>query len=276
MSLIKHNFFPRSMLDYDIWHRPLDVNLGPSTLDLFDPFDALDHTLCRNLHWLDRPDFLEDIVGPVTPKVPHKYRIKVDCHGFNPNSIKTEITSDKSKLIVSAKEGETTANDDGDYSVKEFRRTYKLPNHVEVDKMVSFVTGNSQLVVEFPVLEKKKRRESGGELFPVVSEDKDGNKKVCMNLDLPANIDPSKVKVVCKDRDVIVQAEDKVEKPDGVSQFYYYRRSTMPENTDFDALKCSIDKNKLSIEAPCHSHAKLGHRNVPIENKQEQNAAIKN
>lgn len=280
MSLIPHGFFPRSTFDYDIWHRPLNVgHVGPTTLDLFDPFDALDHNMCRNLLWIDRPGFLEDIVGPAEPRVPYKYRITVDCHGYKPNSIKTEITPDKSKLVVSAKEGDETANEDGDFAVKQFRRSYKLPADIESDKMVSFVTGNSQLVVEFPVREKpdqkKRRRESAGDLFPVVSQGEDGEMKVKMSLDLPENFDPAKVKVTCKDRDVIVQAEDKIEKPDAVSQFYYYRRSTLPENTDFKGLKCSIDKNRLCIEAPFHPDLPH-HRTIPIENQKHNNKSIKN
>lgn len=275
MSLIPHGFFPRSKFDYDIWHRPLSVGLSPSTLDLFDPFDALDHNLCRNLLWIDRPDFLHDVIGPMVPRVPHKYRITVDCHGYNPKSINTEITADKSKLIVSAKENEgVSANGDEDYSIKEFRRSYKLPKDVETDKMVSFVTGDGHLVIEFPVRESdeaktKKRRESAGDLFPVITEDESGQKRVRMSLDLPDSFDPSKVKVTCKDRDVIVQAEDKVDKPDGMSQFYYYRRSTLPDNTDFDALKCTIDKNKLMIEAPCHANSRPSHRSIPVESKKQ-------
>ncbi|CAF1132482.1 unnamed protein product, partial [Brachionus calyciflorus] len=44
MSLIPHRF-PRSMFEMDFWSRPEHLGLGPSTLDLFDPFDELDHMM---------------------------------------------------------------------------------------------------------------------------------------------------------------------------------------------------------------------------------------
>ena len=40
MSLIPTSFFPRSMFDMDYWMRPT-MDIGPSTLDVFDPFDEL-------------------------------------------------------------------------------------------------------------------------------------------------------------------------------------------------------------------------------------------
>ena len=263
MSLIPHRFFPRTMFDYDVWNRPLTAGLGPwTTLDLFDPYDSLDHNLVRNLMWIDQPDFLREVVGPVAPHIPHKYRVTVDVHGYSPREINTEISPDKTTLIVSAKEAETHENEHGDYSIKEFKRTYALPKNVEAEKFVSFVTGDGQLVVDFPVKEEK----SNSDLFPVVTEE-DGKKTVKMHFDLPKSVDPSKVKVTCKDRDLIVQAEDKVEKNDGASQFYYYRRSTFPENTDFEGLKCTMDNNKLSIEAPYVAEPKHVNRAIPVENR---------
>ena len=43
--MIPHTMFPRSSFDTDLWHNYGDTHLGPSTLDLFDPFDELDHTI---------------------------------------------------------------------------------------------------------------------------------------------------------------------------------------------------------------------------------------
>jgi HSP20 family molecular chaperone IbpA len=90
---------------------------------------------------------------------------------------------------------------------------------------------------------------------------------------VPANIDPSKIQVTCKDRDVIVQAEEKLEKEDGISQTYYYRRSTLPETTNFDDLKCVLENNQLSITAPIDENLRQNKRKIPIQiegpNKQE-------
>lgn len=255
------------MFDMDYWNRPTSLGLGPSTLDLFDPFDHLDHTISRNLSWIDRPDFLESLLAPVVPRVPHKYRITVDCAGFNPKSIQTKVSEDKSKLTVSAKEGEVKANEHEDYSVREFRRTYQLPENVETDKMISFVASNGSLVVEFPIKQKPQvENQPDEELFPQIVDSQDGkSKQIKMSMTLPESVNPDKVKVTCKDRDLIVQAEDKSEKEDGMSQFYYYKRCTLPENTDFNSLKCVMDKNQLCIEAPVNTEFKSNDRSISIE-----------
>ena len=104
------------------------------------------------------------------------------------------------------------------------------------------------------------------EMFPKVVEGEKGMKNVHLNIHLPENIDPSKVKVTCKDRDLIVQAEEKSDTPDTSSQFYFYRRSTMPGNTDFTNLKCVMDKNhNLSVTAPVSTELKTSERSIPIE-----------
>jgi HSP20 family molecular chaperone IbpA len=167
MALIQHTYFPRSLFDTDYWFRPLDVGLnsfGPTTLDIFDPFDDLDRMLGRNLKWLALP---EEFIKPLQPRVPRKYRIKVDCRGFKPDSIKTEIQ--ENKLIVSGDEGEK--KDKEDFTVKQFRRTYELPKHAQTDKMVSFMTSNGNLIVEIPLDKEAKGEISFVSEMPKVSDD---------------------------------------------------------------------------------------------------------
>ena len=43
---------------------------------------------------------------------------------------------------------------------------------------------------------------------------------------------------------------DEQEKWDSLSETFYYRRSTLPENTDFKSLKCTLEGNNLTIRAP--------------------------
>lgn len=133
--------------------------------------------------------------------------------------------------------------------------------------MVSFVTPTGKLVVEIPQRDIAGQITSGRteDLLPRIVEGEKGAKSVQMNLSLPDNIDPSKVKVTCKDRDLIVQAEEKSETPDTSSQFYFYRRSTLPENTDFNQLKCVFDKNQLSISAPLNLELRSSERSIPVE-----------
>ena len=118
-----------------------------STLEEFDPFDELDRQLGRNLTWIKKP--WTDTLLPKLPSVPQKYRITVDCAGYSPCSIKTELKKDKKSVVVSGKENYKTSN--GDWSNKEFMKTYKLPENCEPDKMVSFMTIGDRLVIEFPL-----------------------------------------------------------------------------------------------------------------------------
>jgi len=246
MSLIPFDFLHRSMFDWD----------RPSTLDIFDPFDELDNALSRNLMWLSRPDFMRPLMQP---RVPHKYRVTLDVSGYKPSSIKTDINGNK--LTVSAREEEKESNDN--FSVREFKKTYELPAEAEMDKLVSFVTRNGKLVIEAPLKQQQLKKNEVSEFLPKVSDD---GKSISLNFSLPQNIDPSKVSITCKDRDIIIKAEDKIEKPDSMSSFSFYKRSTLPENTDFDAIKCQLENNKLAISAPLLPESKQNYKKIPIEN----------
>lgn len=243
MSLVNYGFFPRSMFDTDQWLMP--------TVDIFDPFDELDAMMGRNLNWLTRPSFLglEDI----KPRIPRKYRVTVDCAGYKPDSIKTDVQN--MNLIVSGKED--FKDESGDYSTKEFKKTYKLPQNAETKDLVSFVTRNGTLVVEVPLKEERQQRE---DLLPIVE-----NNQVKMQCSIPKGIDPSKITVTCKDRDLIIKAEDTVEKADSVSKVSYYKRCTMPANTDFNQLKVRFDQDRLSVEAPVNPALEQPQKKIPIE-----------
>ena len=195
------------------------------------------------------------------PRVPQKYRVVCDVTGYSPKSIKTDIKGHMLNVIGK----EDVKMEGGDFSTKEFKRTFQLPDHAMTDKMASFITGQGQLVVEFPLKEIEAHMDS--DLFPKVTDVAGGGKMVSLNFAVPANIHPEKVHVTIKDRDLIVKAEDKIEKPDGSSKVYYYKRTTMPENTDFNALKCSWNNNnKLSVTAPVKTNL-LPYKKVPIEIK---------
>jgi HSP20 family molecular chaperone IbpA len=276
MSLIRHHFFPRSSLfDSDMWLR------NPATsLDLFDPFDDLDRMIARNFQWLNFPNFLSTTLLPRQPRVPNKYRISVDCTGYSPKSIKIDASDDKKKLIVRGREGDDAVpshnNRDDDFSLRQFQKTFRLPENVELDKMASFMTFNSQLVIEIPLKQNEEalihnqlsHKFELDDHFPRIVDAENNSKEVVMNMNVPHGIDPSKIKVTCKDRDLIVQAEDKQENPDQYSQTYYYRRCTLPENTDFNSLKCTLDSNgnKLRVQAPLQNiNSPQSQRDIPIE-----------
>jgi HSP20 family molecular chaperone IbpA len=243
MSLVPHTVFPRSNFDMDLWNRQFDW--GPRALDVFDPFDNLDMQMKNSMNWLSKPDWNMNMQN-----VPQKYRITFDCNGYNPNSIKCEIHDDK--LIVTGHEGNPHKKEDEEYNLREFKKTWKLPKDLDCDKMVSFMTPNGWLVVEIPMMMKNNMMEK--EFFPTIMDTKHG-KEVNMKLCLPEHIDPSELTITAKDRDVIIKGQHKEDKHSGNSnshsEVYYYRRSTMPENTDMNHLKCTLgDSNQLMLEAP--------------------------
>lgn len=264
MSLVPHTVFPRSLFNMDDWFKP--TNSGLSTLDLFDPFDDLDRTIGRNLTWFDKPKFLD--FENLMPKVPRKYRITLDCHGYSPNSIKTEVKDFQLTIIGNE---ESKVNEDN-YSSKQFKKTYTLPSNCEPEKLVSFMGAHHTFVVEVPLKETELCLNS--HLFPEITTNEDGSKSVSMKFNVPENIDPKKVHLSIKDRDLVMRAEDSVDKPDQHSKYYFYKRTTLPENTNFDEIKCSMENNHVFVTAPLTNHSMHRYRNVPIEYKSTN--AIKN
>lgn len=146
-----------------------------------------------------------------------------------------------------------------------------MPANAEPEKLTSYVVGNQQLVIEVPLREE---RVLAQELYlhPIVSEDK---KFVSMEFSFPEYLDPSKISVVCKDNDLIIRAEDRVGTFDKQSHFSYYKRVSMPENTDFYELKCKMDKNVLYIHAPLYdSDFKKNNSRIPINTIHTHRAAL--
>jgi HSP20 family molecular chaperone IbpA len=214
MSLMQHSILPRSRLfDSELWHG-MPTTHHPSALDMFDPFDELDQTMSRNLHWLTRPEFMTQ---PMIPKVPQKYRITVDCAGFSPQSIKTEVRSNN-VLVVHGRDEQKGDNEN--FSIREFKKTYQLPANCEPNKLASFMARNGNLVIEVPL--KETQMTPINDLVPRIVDNPDGSKNVNVRMHFPENIDPSKVTVSIKDRDLIMRAEETVKKPDGISTFSFY------------------------------------------------------
>jgi HSP20 family molecular chaperone IbpA len=251
MSLIPHQYFPRSIFDTSDWfNRALEPTLHAplSSLDVFDPFNRSDYDLSRDLPWLTKPSFLAD--DALFEHVPHKYRVSVDCSGFSPDSVKCEV-KDKHKLVVTAKE-KCKKGEKGDYELREFQKTYILPNNAMPDKLASWMAGKN-LICEIPLKEPEALANVGSQLFPKVIDNQDGTKTATMRFAIPENVDPSKVHISVKDRDLIFRCEENIKNPDGYSKFHYYQKTQLPENAQIDQLKCVRDGNHITATAPLSS-----------------------
>jgi HSP20 family molecular chaperone IbpA len=261
MSLVNFSNFPRAKIDSDSssWYSyAAGHKVGPTSLDLFDSYDELDHNVSKNLYWLNKPEFLPRFVMPM---VLQKYRIVCDIRGFSPNSVKTDFTTLGRHIIVHARED--VKLDEGDFFKKELKRTFEYPKEAITDKMVCFVTSHGQLVMEFPLKETATHLDA--DLFPKVVDNPIGVGKICtLTFAVPAGISMERVHVAVKDRDVIIKAEDKFENNDPTARFYFYKRTTLPENTDFTKLNCKWDQHKLTIEAPLDINYCTSYKKVPI------------
>ena len=105
-----------------------------------------------------------------------------------------------------------------------------------------------------------------GDLVPKITDVSGGGKTMTMKFCLPDNYDQTKIWLFIKDRDFIVKTEDMAQKIQTHAKFFYYKRIVLPENTDFEMLKCTCEGNKLVITAPLKTEYK-GVRTVPIEFK---------
>lgn len=262
MSLIP-SFFPKTPFNWDPMYN--------RTLDLFDPFNEIDQALNKNLHWFLKPDIMGE--QAVFPRVPQKYRITVDCAGFSPPSIKTELSDNNQRLTVSAHEESRTEGSE-DFHLRQFKKTYTLPKNAYAEQMASFMTGDGQLVIEVPLREEA---DSTQNLFPQIVDAEGGGKQVMMKFTVPPNIDPHKLSVSVKGHDLIFRAEDVVKKPDGVSKLHYFQRTSLPEHTQLDSLRCFQDNNQVTVTAPLtKDFVGSSYRKVPIEgwNQQKQQKQI--
>lgn len=203
-------------------------------------------------------------------------------------------------------QGEVKSREAENYTLREMKRTYKLPANAEVDKLASYMAPNGKLMIEIPLAQPQKEQPAkqqaqqkqaqpsqqqpakpeeqkqqqkqqpqpqeqqppakekekeievtwvspGEDMVPRVT---DG--RVEMRLQLPEAIEASKVKVTCKDNDLVVTVRDEQEKGDKLSEIFFYRRTTLPDNTDLKELKCTLDGNLLTVKAPLKVEALEG------------------
>lgn len=132
-----------------------------------------------NIIWISKPAAVDpsDI-----QKAPRKHRIIVDCYGFKPSSIRTELKDKQVDVIAYEEDKRSKSN----FSIREFKRTFDIPSQAELDKLVAFLTKNGLLVIEVPLKPDKQF-----DLLPKVSED---GKSVSYNFSVPENFDISKLR----------------------------------------------------------------------------------
>ncbi|CAF2976239.1 unnamed protein product [Rotaria sp. Silwood2] len=78
-----------------------------------------------------------------------KFCVHLNVAGFNPETLKTKVEG--GKVIIEAKQEERQP--DGDYNIRELRKSYALPEHalVNANHLASYIKPNKMLVIEIPI-----------------------------------------------------------------------------------------------------------------------------
>jgi HSP20 family molecular chaperone IbpA len=262
--------FPRHLFDFENF-------FGPS-LDLFDPFDETDVASDRMqnaLQWLQDPPRLQRELCPVTghKKRPHsdKFRVTLDVTGYRPEDLSVKVVG--RKLFI---DGKQEFREGEDFSVKEMRKTYDIPENASFEHMTSFLTAKGTLVVEFPLITQQKERDDHhhqlqqyganvkefnfDEFFksafePKISDDVEkGGKKIDLSLDMHG-FKPEQIQIHLKDHDLIVQAESATSDKQHTARSYIYKAITLPPNIDIEHMRSFLHNGKrLVITAPYHEN----------------------
>jgi len=284
--------FPRQLFDFENF-------LGPS-LDLFDPFDEIDLASDRMqsaLQWLQDPPRFQRELCPVTghKKRPHsdKFRVTLDVTGYKPEDLSVKVVG--RKLYI---DGKQEFRDGEDFSVKEMRKTYDLPENASFEHMTSFLTAKGTLVVEFPLVTQTKERDDhhrqlqqyGDKEFnfdeflksafePKICDDTDkGGKKIDLSLDM-TGFRPDQIQIHLKDHDLIVQAESSASDKHHTARSYIYKAVTLPPNIDIEHMRSFLhDGKRLIITAPYHenSAAIINGKNGVLERGDHNIHSLKN
>lgn len=240
MSLVRFKLVPRTYADFDNWYHP-NWDLGE-----YNSFDSV-----FNRHnWLQRPSNL--FYTFMKPKIAIKYRVTVDIFGYHPKSVTIEIKEEK-LMVVSARH--LARNEQGvEYTVKEFKKTYKVPDNAIVENLTSYVAEGRFLVIEIPLRQQE----------AIAAPEPVDDKMFKISCILPEGLDTNKLNVSCKGHDLTVKAEDNKENEKSVSSVFFYQNYKLPENADVSAIKCVLSENRLNIQAPLSA----SYQNKPsIENK---------
>ena len=148
-------YFP--ITHYRSFNDPFDRFFGDQ-LDFFDPWRDFDtfptalSTFPNSFRWINEPRRLgrsaaassfhtssnSNNLIPITtnplPALSEKFRVQLNVAGFNPDTIRTRVEG--RKVIVDAKQEDRQS--DGDYSVREIRKTYELPEHAGKKKIILY------------------------------------------------------------------------------------------------------------------------------------------
>jgi HSP20 family molecular chaperone IbpA len=293
------SFFP--IRRYRVYDDPFDRFFGDQ-LDLFDPWRDLD-TFPTALaiqpnafRWVDQPQRLTSQHhrhAQPTSATPHaeKFRVQLNVAGFNPETINTKVEG--RKVFIEAKQEDRQP--DGDYNIRQLRKSYDLPEHADASRMASYITPNNMFVIEVPIQnpEHEKRLEEakktnhdlaqfgehrdpvfdyvgflgGSDFQPRIVDKGNNQKQLEMSVGMK-NFRPQEIKVSVKNNELIVQGEHQHKDANRSERSFFYKSTILPPGTQVDNLQSFLtDDGQLKIEAP-YVEQKPGQQS--LEGQQQQ------
>jgi len=292
------SYFP--ITHYRTFNDPFDRFFGDQ-LNFFDPWRDFDtfptalSTIPNSFRWINEPsrihrasassfhtggnigsgNTLLPITTTTTPALSEKFRVQLNVAGFNPDTIKTRVEG--RKVIVEAKQEDRQG--EGDYSIREIRKTYDLPEHADSTNLASFVTPNNMLVIEVPINQPRLERRPSQTLadtqaltqfglfrdpifdYPafiaspdfrprIIDTGINGQKLVKMALAVK-NYRPEQIKVSVKNNELLVQAEHNYSDNNRSERSFLTKSIILPPGTQVDQLQSFLNtEGQLEIEAP--------------------------
>jgi HSP20 family molecular chaperone IbpA len=295
-------FFP--IHRYRVFDDPFDRLFG-GQLDFFDPwrdFDTFPTALTirpNSFRWVNQPQQSTHSHTNTEPKSsapPHseKFRVQLNVAGFNPATIKTRVEG--RKIIVEAKQEDRQP--DGDYQIREIRKSYELPQHADANRLASYVTPNNLLVIEAPIQNPENERRveqakkdnqnlaqfgqhrdplfdysgflGGSDSEPRIVDKGNNQKQLEMTFGMK-NYRPEEIKVSVKNNQLVVQGEHRQKDENYSGRSFFFKSTTLPPGTQIEQLQTHLtDDGQLKIEAP-FIEQKETPKSVEGQNKDGQN-----
>ncbi|CAF1028111.1 unnamed protein product [Adineta ricciae] len=206
-----------------------------------------------------------------------KFSVQLDVTGYNRDLIKPKVEG--GKIVVEAKQEDQLP--DGDYNIRQLRRSYELPQQADPSRMTSNISPNNMLTIEVPY------RNSGsggqptkgnggqstkgnltqsygpasspaeylnflksGEFSPNVI-DKDNNQKV-LELTFDVKDCPAEeLKVSVKDNLLTVEGEHMDTENNHSKRTRFARTTTLPIGAQLEQMKSNLNnEGQLKVEIP--------------------------
>ncbi|CAF2832026.1 unnamed protein product [Rotaria sp. Silwood2] len=294
------SYFP--IQHYRLFNDPFDRFFGDQ-LNFFDPwrdFDTFPTALSgfpSPFRWIHQPhrmarksaasssfyttsnnlasgNTLLPVTSSIIPVQSEKFRVQLNVAGFNPDTIRTKIEG--RKAIVEAKQDDRQPN--GDFSVREIRKTYDLPENADSSNFASFVTPNNMLVIEVPInvpqIELRPSQTladpqtlslfgqyrdpifdypgfmASSEFRPRIIDIGNGQKQIKLSLAVK-NYRPEQIKVSVKNNELLVQAEHNYNDNNRSERSFLTKSIMLPPGAQVDQLRSFLNPDgQLEIEAP--------------------------